>query len=404
MSFTPVSRSMPRSAFAAALCATLALTACSEDTLHSDADPALPANPSVPGVPGGDPPGGVVPPATCQTGGVMGRLCLPAGEDVLADAHLTVTALDCLGLPVTFTDDTAANGHFALAGLPAGTHTVSVEHPSWSGTFEITVVPGEIVFAGLGGSDDAPLCESPGAPRLAVVRGEYDQVQVLLEGLGLTYDLYEHGGNPSPAHAFLMNLEKMREYDVIFFNCGRNERDFMHSHITYSNPADPLTRRIEFDFEHQTYQNLRDFVMHGGNVYASDWAWPIAEALNPTVIDFHGDETNASNVNVGSERDIVADLTDEGLQLFMASADIAIDFNLQGYAIIDATTGQVYARGDVPIFATGGSGTTLLEDRPLLVGFRPFSAGGVVLYTTFHYHAQPSAQMMQLLRYLIFQL
>ena len=45
-----------------------------------------------------------------------------------------------------------------------------------------------------------------------------------------------------------------------------------------------------------------------------------------------------------------------------------------------------------------------LYNKPLLVGFRPFAGGGFVMYTTFHYHAQPSQQMIDTLEFLIFQL
>ena len=66
-----------------------------------------------------------------------------------------------------------------------------------------------------------------------------------------------------------------------------------------------------------------------------------------------------------------------------------------------AFTGDVtYTPYDPYGFGTSQS----LSNRPLLVGFRPFAGGGFVLYTTFHYHAQPSAQMLDILKYLIFQL
>jgi hypothetical protein len=389
----------------ALLCAAFTFAAaCSEDTLRPNLD-------TLPNIPGGssgggdvDLPPGTVPPGTCQTGGIMGRLCVPDESATLGGAEISLAALDCFGNVQTFSTQAASNGHFAIAGLPAGTHTVTVTHPDWSGTFQVTVVPGEIIFVGIE-DPSAPLCSTPGTPRLAVIKGEYDQVQQVLNGLDLDYDLFESQGNPSPAGTFLSDLQQMMQYDVILFNCGRMERDFMKASITYTNPSDPLTRVISFNYEANTYANLRDFVLHGGNIYASDWAWPIAEGLNPEVIDFHGDESNAAQVNIGSEKTVVSDIMDEPLQMYMASQDLLIDFNLQGYAVIDGTSNaRVYVQGDVPVFVQGSAGTETLEDRPLLVGFRPFPDGGVVLYTTFHYHAQPSGQMIQLLRYLIFQL
>ncbi|MBI3179578.1 MAG: hypothetical protein HYZ27_07935, partial [Deltaproteobacteria bacterium] len=69
-----------------------------------------------------------------------------------------------------------------------------------------------------------------------------------------------------------------------------------------------------------------------------------------------------------------------------------------------AASVTVYVRGDPPIRSCWSCSQETLLGRPLLVAARPFSGGGQVIFTTFHYHAQPPEKMLDVLRYLVFQL
>ncbi len=350
------------------------------------------------------PPPEDLPPATvCQTGAIMGRVCAPGSSTALAGAHVYAYAADCLGQTQLVETITADNGHFSLVGIPAGTHTFWVETAASSYSFEATVEPGEI---GTVDADEpgAPLCLDDAPPRLAVITGSWDAVDLLLDTLELSYDIYDgyYGGasGKSEAHDLLTDPELMAEYDVIFVACGDLERDFLYGEVDYT------AMEVSFDFTAETYKNLRDFVLHGGNVYASDWGWPVAEGLNSSAIDFYGDERNGVEPLVGKEAGISADIMDEPLEMFMATDDVAIDFDLPGWAVIEDVGAQtkVYVQGNATLEDPDTLATTTLTDRPLLVGYRPFAGGGYVIYTTFHYHAQPSAEMLDVLRFLIFQL
>ena len=71
---------------------------------------------------------------------------------------------------------------------------------------------------------------------------------------------------------FLLDIDTMNTYDIIFFNCGM--------------PFNWLGHRG------QVATNLRDYVDEGGSVYASDWAHMIIEAAWPNQIEFVGNDGN----------------------------------------------------------------------------------------------------------------
>ncbi len=380
----------------------LLTSACGNDKLN--ALPAPPAEPeAVPNVP-----------QTCQTGGLHGSLCEPGTTLPQSDATLSLQAADCNGHVDTYSTTADADGHFAFSNLPAGTFTIDVDSNGNHSSFTATVVAGEINNLDADaatGDASAPFCLAA-PPRLAVITGDWDEVQVLLDSLGLAYDTYEgepDWANPeseSEAMGLLLNPSKMAEYDAILINCGTLDRDFISATVDYGDWGDDPVATI--DYNAPAYKNLRDFVKNGGSVYASDWAWPIAEGLSANAIDFHGDETNnAYNVLVGAEGGETADVTDAGLQSFLNADTVQLDFDLDSWAVIDDVGAgvDVYVRGDATFYLDmWGDETDTLTSRPLLVGFRPFTSGGYVIYTTFHYHAQPSAEMVDVLKYLIFQL
>src|SRR4051812_12707721 len=86
--------------------------ACAGDQLSAlPEEPATPANT----------------PATCQTGGLTGRLCLPGTGTALGGAHVYFDALDCNSASARHETTATDNGQFSLADLPVGSYTVSVE-------------------------------------------------------------------------------------------------------------------------------------------------------------------------------------------------------------------------------------------------------------------------------------
>ncbi len=343
-------------------------------------------------------------PTTCQTGAVTGHICNTSGLP-LEGAEVYISATDCNGVTRRYTAESSETGAFAIANVPAGNLDLVIDHPSRTETIPVRIVPGEIltVDEDAGG---APLCDNPPPPRVAVITGSWDEVDVLLDSLAIPYDLYDGDSYDSEANALLSSLAAMSEYDVIFVNCGSMYRDFLATEGSddYYYYSDTVT----FDFNAVTYQNLRQYVQNGGSVYASDWAWPIIEGLKADAIDFYGDEgQNGSEATTGVEGSTEGEIMDAALESFLGQDTVQIDFDLAIWAVIDGVSvgSDVYVRGPVSIYSDPyGWDTTNIGVKPLLVGMRPFTGGGYVIYTTFHYHSQPSAEMLDVLRYLIFQL
>jgi hypothetical protein len=55
--------------------------------------------------------------------------------------------------------------------------------------------------------------------RVAVVYGEWDQIEDILEGLQVPYTFYSQG----QASQLVGSAAEMAMHDIIFFNCGREE-------------------------------------------------------------------------------------------------------------------------------------------------------------------------------------
>jgi hypothetical protein len=386
--------------------------ACAEDTLVSYQQPSEPLAPTA------EPPLEVAePPVTCQEGAIMGRLCLPGTNSVLAGATVTLQATNCLGETKSFEVPSDDTGRFNMIGLPEGEHTFTVNHVSQNGSFSATVQAGEIVTVSATQADD-PVCLELEPSRYAVIGGIFDEVEKVLDSMDLAYDLYESdsygygsaGTGALTAFELLTDPALMSGYDAIFVNCGSQSREFLASTTDYDFSAG---NTVSFDYNHAVYANLKTFVAHGGNVYASDWAWPIAEGIDPTAVDFYGDEdTNGSDVLIGDEGVVTANILDTDLELFMGTNQVPIDFDLMSWAVMEeagSSNTNVVVRGDFNVSVSDpnnpwSSTSETIVDKPLLVRFKPFVAGGYVIYTSFHYERQANAQMLDVLRFLLFQL
>ena len=354
-------------------------------------------------------------PSSCQTGGIFGNLCAPGSEQPLSAAKVYVYGSNCSGDLELHATTLRKSGYFALANLPVGRHQVYVEQEDALTRFEVEVEGGMI----RGLRDVGELaCAQPPAPRLAVISGEYDPVGGMLEEFGVAYDTYGPfvmvGERWSEAYDFLNDLERMRQYDVILFACGDLDHDFLASHISSSPAHHTRSADISFDYGAPVYGNLRRFVAGGGSLYASDWAWPVIEGVGEHFVNFFGDEDNGREVLVGVESEVSSTIHDSALGNFMNAEGTPVVFNLQGWAVIDHVSdhSEVLLSADVAVKVTNDVDSEdpehiaqeELSDRPLVIGTVPFAGGGTMLYTSFHHHAQPTDQMLSVLRYMLFQL
>ena len=137
------------------------------------------------------------------------------------------------------------------------------------------------------------------------------------------------------------------------------------------------------------------------------------KALTQKKIDFLGNDLNPYEVNKGQKGSVNADIVSDELRQALGQSNVPVDFDLGNWSVMEKVDGStmVHVRGRVGVIDNEGGvfagvvgSVSSQQERPLLVGYRPFADGGSVMYTTFHYHAQPNQRMLDVLRVLIFHL
>ena len=219
-----------------------------------------------------------------------------------------------------------------------------------------------------------------------------------------------------PALSLLSNLEKLREYDIVFINCANG------INLRASNPEIEAVRN-----------NLREFVRLGGSLYISDLASDFVSQLWPDFVRFNTgggregqldaccvctdcrpdciletpDEPKgtcpdpndapmmcrqpAGATGKGMGGDLQANIISPFLQQFVESSELTVKFEVGGWVEIDSVS------DDVEVLVNG-------EYKPLMVLFNPYPSGGGVVFTSFHNHNQATEAMLDILRALVFRL
>jgi hypothetical protein len=252
----------------------------------------------------------------------------------------------------TTSDD---DGAFEFADLPAGHYTVHIE----KGSYEIV---SEVDYSGVDRLSLGHQCIDVGDLKLAVVEGDWDSIQEILDYLGFPYDKY----TADEGEGFLSDPKKLAPYDAVFLNCG-----------------------AKYDYMGDAAVNaLRDYAMAGGKVYASDWAYSMIERAFPDMIHFYDEDNFGSKV--GSEGHVAGQVLDP-LLIDVMGKDIEIFYQLGAWVVADGVGkgSTVVVQGS----ALTSAGT--LEGLPLTI--RAPQGKGSALYTTFHNEAQATSDAKQIL-------
>ncbi len=357
------------------------------------------------------------PPNTCGIGTIIGRACAPSG-DILAAATVTIEGVDCAdGSPFSLTTTTGGDGSYRIENVPSGTHEVTIKSGSFERSFSALITDGQETDLTRQASK---YCLEADTVELAVISGEFDDVEGILTDLGLDYtEVGTDGGQPDQitgqpsdrtglgqSRAFLSDYSAMQQYDIIFINCGNL---WLYLDALYS--ADIATIAT----------NLQRFVGDGGSVYASDWAHMFIETPFPNQLDFYpqaGADDDQTPKKGYAPQVINASVESPQMQALLGTMSVNIDFphdpanglfnnNWVMMSGANAST-TVHLRGDASLCSgtrcsTAGSTVT---DLPLLVTYKS-STGGAFAFTSFHNHAVGtpiSPQISQILKFLIFQL
>lgn len=391
----------------------IAVSGCSENTIFKNEE-------SIAGLP---------------PGSILGRVCDPSGRhwlpDAMAYAHLIDDAGKLYDTRKSYTD---RDGYFLLDEMPADqTYTVYVQYGDQ--ILETHTVP-------VRGDEDveieAPDCFDPLELDVAVITGDYDDFQDVLSHMGFAnYELID-GLFADEMSGFLMDLDKMLQYDIIVFNGGHVEEGLIYEPLPEDDDDDgpgPIlgddtgapddegedstegddTGSVDVDdgddddgppetvFQYEVIRsNIKAYVEAGGAIYASDWAYDVVEQTWPSAINFVGADEIPDAAQLGEYGIITAAVSDAALAEWLGSDYTQVEYDLPVWPPIEGVadtvsvhmTGSIDYREGISIYTVAAS--------PLLVSFTV--GDGKVAYSTFRVAKNADADIILTLQYMMYNL
>lgn len=235
----------------------------------------------------------VIPPSgggSPATGSVSGRVLAPNGTDPISGALVYVPfkgnerlpfdpalpkdqgALSCGEPGEEYKTKTCSKGDggFKLEGLPKGDLKYVVKKGAFVKWPTVRVEPGREVLAPEA-STTLPRQDGQDGQiaRIAVARGQYDKLDLVLRKLGLSQSAAAGLGFADIADlsSLLRDPIRLQSFHVLMINCGA--------------PEDSV-------YDVQAMANLKNFVARGGRLFVTDQAYDFVNAAFPSAIVFAG--------------------------------------------------------------------------------------------------------------------
>jgi hypothetical protein len=346
------------------------------------------------------------PPPACTPGTVTGVICAPDQHTFIAGANVSITGT-CNGQPFSSQAVADAMGNFTLTNVPSGTWTVHASAGSFMRDYTITVAGGAVTNI-----PADQLCFQQTSARLGVITAAGDHIETLLTGLGFTPKLWDGSSNGFNAagggKSLLMDPNQLKQLDVLFIDCA----------------AGSAKGVIDLGGDQATIgKNLHDFVMNGGSLYASDWAFMY---VHVAFSEFQWQTASGTtlalpfsthNLMGYAAQSVNADIADMGLRNYLNKSTVKVDFPSATrsihWGLMNGTGGmaKVLISGTVlpcvdpdPMMKCATSGPAI-PNAPLAVLLQLTGGpGGNVIYTSFHNISQSTTDVGEILKYLIFKL
>ena len=322
-----------------------------------------------------------VPPATPADGGITGQICDEQLQVWMEGATVYAHKTDDDGVVYdTATDITDFEGRFELAlptGKPYDVYVAKGNEIVQQFTVE---VPAETMV-----ELPDPTCFGDVDVSVAVVSGAYDDLEVLIQAVGIAQFVEVDGQATDELTDFLSNPALLNEQDIVFFNGGHLEQGVIY-------PAgDPNVDLIQ--------ANLRQYVQNGGVVFASDWAYDLVEQIWPDKIDFLGDDLQLDAAQKGEAGDVNAVVADEFMSAAVGFGQVTVAYDLSVFPVIDSVgpDTRVYLEG--PLAFRNGQVVDQIDPSPIAVSFE--DGNGRVYYTGYRNSANGAGDMLSVLQYLL---
>ena len=346
-------------------------------------------------------------------GDLTGKVFAPEGTIPISGALIYLTSTTPPPLPdgtycdkcTTIDSDTpftysSTDGSFDLPAYRTGAQQLVVEKGAFRRVRSITVAAGAQAV-------DASLTTLPGKtdlavgdtiPKMAVVAGAWDHIEVTLEKLGLgkvtssggfdqssaPFDYYVNSlssTNPYNPRTLITDAATIGKYQIVFIPCSGSDG-------TTCDDYQPGESGVQ--------NTLKGFVAAGGKLYVTDYSYEYVRQPWPGVIDFDGATSAIGSGCQQGSYDAPADVADPGLASWLtATGDPSFTLE-QSWTMID---------GLHPLATTDpdGNPTTVtpkvwmngsLADgpHPETVSFE--SGCGRVLFSTYHTEGNGDAPLL----------
>jgi hypothetical protein len=322
-------------------------------------------------------------------------------------AEVVIEATDCDGSDFPVKAVTDENGYFTLNDVPVGAWNVRAELGQFTQDIQVTVTADTTNTL-----KEDELCVAQKDVKIAVITGMGDKIEDLLDSLSLTYTTYSGKDQWSAqGEPFLRDLAAMKQFDIIFVNCGAARNTQGGSNINLGNKAA------------QIQANLRDYVQAGGSLYASDWSLLFAYSVDSTKIEF-ATRTGAAIANgiktnefMGyAPQNVTTQITEPALSAFLGKSSVNINFPQSSsthWGLMENIATDVGVLVNAPSVKLCGASNSNCDaglsatNIPFAVRYKltpPGERGGWVTYTSFHNQAQTGDDVANILKFLILHL
>lgn len=321
-------------------------------------------------------------------GSIKGRVCAPNESVYVNDADVWVEGIGCNGEPFKVETKSGADGTYYLLDVPCGAHTLNIQKGSFAATFPVVVRQGELLDV-TGAA--TKLCFGANAVKIAVLGGSWDDIGGLLDQLGFRYEFFNADGDQGADGAILDLLgdrTRLFAYDIVFAECGGET-----GWIPKDHPA--------------VMPNVKDFVLQGGSLYMSDYAWVLGEWSFPDKVEWYDNDdpssmgTDTSPQVIPSDTNVTANVVDGSLAGYLGKVTVPITFDqgpqIAPVSVANGAFAHVVGNINVPLQLN-------IPNAPLALSYVPAQGAGRVIYTNFHNDAQTTSDMLTILQYLVFRL
>ncbi|MBM4397968.1 MAG: carboxypeptidase regulatory-like domain-containing protein [Deltaproteobacteria bacterium] len=339
----------------------------------------------------------------CGYGALKGLVCAPDLKTVVPNALVTIDVIDCDGKAKQFQTATDKDGGYVFPQVPCGNHQVTATAGSFQTSFPITIQTGQVTDV----TGVNLRCFDSQQVKVAVFWGQWDRLQDLLTALGIQYTFFNFETEffsdtpPKDIEAFqvLSDPVELARFDILFFDCGSAAIKWVSGY--------PDIRT-----------NLRNYVLFGGSVYASDLAWEYVEGAFPDAIRFHGSnelpstgmDPNGPQV-VKDHQNTVANVLDDVLAAYLGKKVLPVHYGSGPLILVDSAGEGTTTHVSGKVLVKNPKYGQFLQpeyvesaESPFVLSFSPGPGAGRVVYTTFHNDEQADALILKILHYLVFLL